>query len=87
VGAAKATDNFKMFGVLYNWPAAMKACPAGWHLPTSDLEWDVLTNLFAPQPGKKLKSVTVWADHGGGDNSSGFSALPGGEVTTSGKHL
>jgi uncharacterized protein (TIGR02145 family) len=41
VAEAKATDNYKMFGVLYNWPAAMTACPSGWHLP-SDAEWTTL---------------------------------------------
>jgi uncharacterized protein (TIGR02145 family) len=40
VDAAKATDNYKTYGVLYNWTAAMAACPAGWHIP-SDAEWTV----------------------------------------------
>ena len=31
-------DNCKMLGKLYNWEAAMVACPPGWHLP-SDEEW------------------------------------------------
>ena len=38
VSAAKATDNYSIYGVLYNWPAAKAACPSGWHLP-SDAEW------------------------------------------------
>lgn len=38
VAAAKATENYQTYGVLYNWPAAMTACPEGWHLP-SDAEW------------------------------------------------
>ena len=47
---AKATDNYKIYGVLYNWPAAMNGattsdtspsgvqgiCPDGWHLPSID---------------------------------------------------
>jgi len=33
-------------GVLYNWPAAMTACPAGWHLP-SDAEWTQLEDYLA----------------------------------------
>ncbi len=50
--AAKATDNYKTYGVLYNWPAAMNGqtgegvqgiCPTGWHLPT-DAEFTTLTN-------------------------------------------
>jgi len=31
VTAAKATYNYSTHGVLYNWPAAMTACPEGWH--------------------------------------------------------
>lgn len=38
---AKASDNYNKYGVLYNWPAASAACPAGWHLP-SDEEWKAL---------------------------------------------
>jgi uncharacterized protein (TIGR02145 family) len=41
VNEAKAASNYTTFGVLYNWVAAMDACPAGWHLPTVD-EWDGL---------------------------------------------
>lgn len=41
VTEAKATDNYKIYGVLYNLPAAMTACPTGWHLP-SDEEWTTL---------------------------------------------
>lgn len=53
--AAKNTENYQKFGVLYNWPAAMNgvtssnivpsgiqgACPSGWHVP-SDNEWLIL---------------------------------------------
>lgn len=35
---AKNTDDFKNYGVLYNWTAANNSCPVGWHLP-SDNEW------------------------------------------------
>ncbi|MCX6225207.1 MAG: T9SS type A sorting domain-containing protein [Bacteroidia bacterium] len=43
-GSARENDNFSNYGVLYNWPAALIACPSGWHLP-SDQEWDWLTNF------------------------------------------
>ena len=46
VNDAKATDNYNTYGVLYNWPAALKGCPAGWHLP-SDAEWTQLENYLA----------------------------------------
>ena len=41
VTAAKGTTNYNKYGVLYNWPAALTACPEGWHLP-SDAEWTQL---------------------------------------------
>ena len=41
VATAKATTNYQTYGVLYNWPAALTACPSGWHLP-SDAEWTQL---------------------------------------------
>jgi len=41
VNEAKATANYTTYGVLYNWPAAMNACPTGWHLP-GDAEWTIL---------------------------------------------
>ena len=44
VGSAKQDENYETYGVLYNWPAALMACPSDWHVP-SDQEWDWLTNL------------------------------------------
>ena len=59
VSAAKATQNYRLYGVLYNWVAAIRepakangvndryrgVCPSGWHIPY-DEEWKVLeTNL------------------------------------------
>lgn len=46
VAGAKASENYATYGVLYNWPAAIKACPDGWHLP-SDGEWEELENYLA----------------------------------------
>ncbi|MDD3944997.1 MAG: FISUMP domain-containing protein [Bacteroidales bacterium] len=43
---AKATDNYNTYGVLYNFPAALTGCPAGWHLP-SDAEWTELETFLA----------------------------------------
>lgn len=34
-----------IFGRLYNWDAAVAACPPGWHLPT-DAEWTELANFL-----------------------------------------
>jgi uncharacterized protein (TIGR02145 family) len=30
---AKATENYTNYGVFYNWPASLSACPDGWYLP------------------------------------------------------
>lgn len=46
VEEAKATENYQTYGVLYNWSAALTACPEGWHLP-SDAEWTQLENYLA----------------------------------------
>jgi len=35
------TEPYSTYGVLYNWPAALTACPDGWHLPSDD-EWKQL---------------------------------------------
>ena len=69
--------NLTTYGRLYNWYAVTDArglCPTGWHVPT-DAEWTALeTHLGgASIAGSKMKTA-AW----GGDNSSGFSALPGG---------
>ncbi len=34
-------ENCELYGRLYTWDDAVKACPGGWHLPT-DLEWQQL---------------------------------------------
>ena len=64
---------------LYTWKAAMKACPAGWHLP-SDKEWEILVNRFGgkDKAGVALKSTSGWKYDGNGTNSSGFNAVPAG---------
>lgn len=45
VREAQATASYRNYGVLYNWPAAMEACPPGWHLPGDD-EWTQLVNYM-----------------------------------------
>lgn len=67
---AKATENYTIYGVLYNWTAAMNGasssatnpsgvqgvCPPGWHLP-SHAEWTQLTDFLGGHgvAGGKLK--------------------------------
>ncbi len=72
VNAAKAQVNYELYGVLYNWPAAMNGdasssanpsgvqgmCPDGWHLPSA-LEWSVLITYLGGDliAGGKLKEI------------------------------
>jgi len=80
VATAKATTNYQTYGVLYNWPAALTACPSGWHLP-SDAEWTTLTTYLGEDAVGKMKEAGTshWTTpNTGATNSSGFTALPGG---------
>ena len=76
-------DDCAKYGRLYGWPAALKACPVGWHLSTNK-EWDTLVDYIGGRrtAGTKLKSTSGWNDYkeksGNGTDEYGFSALPGG---------
>jgi len=83
---ANNPDNGKIYGKLYNWVAVNDPrglAPEGWHVPT-DEEWQILADFLGGEEiaGKKLKSTSGWEKvtdkDGNGDNSSGFTALPGG---------
>jgi uncharacterized protein (TIGR02145 family) len=94
---AMASENYSVYGVLYNWTAASSACPDGWHLP-DDSEWKNLEIYLGMEPedadllkwratgavGSKLKSDSGWDSDGNGNNISGFGALPGGVRNTDG---
>lgn len=69
--------NCLVYGRLYTWEDAVKACPAGWHLP-DNAEWKTLSTGMGGQlaAGRVLKSLTGWRNNGTDD--VGFSALPAG---------
>jgi uncharacterized protein (TIGR02145 family) len=81
--------NKAAYGALYNWYAVnnSKLCPKGWHVP-SDAEWiTLISNLGGDSTlvGGYLKEAgtTHWiTPNTGADNSSGFTALPGGSRYT-----
>jgi uncharacterized protein (TIGR02145 family) len=94
VDEAKATANYKTYGVLYNWVAAGTACPQGWKLP-SDEDWKTLEKFllmsstdaeksswrYSGAVGGKLKekgNAHWWDPNLGATNENGFTALPGG---------
>lgn len=75
-------SNGKKYGKLYNWYAVIdKRCiaPIGWHVPSSK-EWTQLIENIGKNddPGLKLKSTNGWRPLRNGNNSSGFTGLPGG---------
>ncbi len=76
------------YGRIYNWYAATGACPPGWNLPTYN-DWLFLEYFIAGDNpchnfslkwrcspvGERMKTLE-W----GGNNQSGFTALPGGHL-------
>ena len=91
--------NLSAYGRLYNWYAVEDSrglCPSGWHIP-SDGEFIMLelelgmsedeTNGLGwrgTNQGIQLKSNLGWWAGGTGDDSIGFTALPGGNRLPSG---
>jgi uncharacterized protein (TIGR02145 family) len=71
-------ENCQKYGRQYNWAAAKKACPSGWHLPSNN-EWDILVDFAGgDMAGKNLKASSGWNNSGNGTDAYGFAALPGG---------
>ncbi len=97
ITAAKSTENYSTYGVLYNWGAFIGydtasgeangiqgVCPNGWHIPSWS-EWNELFDFVFPLSDLHLKETgtTHWSSTNSGvDNSSGFTALPGGVLKT-----
>ncbi len=68
------------FGALYNWRAVNtgKLCPQGWRVP-SNAEWTAMINsLGNGDLVGKMKDSNWWTAGQEGNNSSRFSARPGG---------
>lgn len=72
------------YGKLYNWYAVTKSlgvCPVNWHVPTTT-EWTTLYTFLSGSTvaGGKLKEAGSlhWASGNIADNSSNFTAIPGG---------
>jgi len=95
---ARSSSSYSDYGALYNWKAALSACPDGWHLP-SDQEWQTLELFLGMsffdtysdggrldgEVGRKMKSKYGWNNNGNGDNSSQFNILPVGVRFDSGE--
>jgi uncharacterized protein (TIGR02145 family) len=77
VEEAKSTSDFELYGVLYNWPAAMNGlednsgdssdvqgvCPQGWHLP-SMAEWHTLVDFVSSDGYKGKEGYALKATKG-----------------------
>ncbi|OFY71942.1 MAG: hypothetical protein A3G23_04840 [Bacteroidetes bacterium RIFCSPLOWO2_12_FULL_37_12] len=78
-------SNVATYGRLYTWYTVTDSrniCPVGWHVP-SDAEWTTLTDYLGSEEisGGKMKEngTSHWNyPNTGANNSSGFTALPGG---------
>lgn len=72
----------EVYGKLYDWEAALKACPDGWHLPAEAEVLALMNKLGGGDVagGKmKEKGTTHWTSpNSKATNSSGFTALPAG---------
>jgi uncharacterized protein (TIGR02145 family) len=82
--------NKNPYGALYNWYTvnSNKLCPTGWHVPSDD-EWATMITYLGGDTlaGGKLKEAGTahWTSpNTSADNSSGFTALPGGSHYTNG---
>jgi uncharacterized protein (TIGR02145 family) len=76
VDIAKASDNYKTYGVLYNWPAAKTVCPIGWRLPATNYAWSILCDYLISNGynydgttidnkiAKSMASLTNWEPSG-----------------------
>ncbi len=79
----KDSANNTLYGKLYNWYAVSspgQLCPTGFHV-ASDSDWIILIDYLGgdQNAGLHLKAKSFWTTYDNSDNSSGFSAMPGGE--------
>ncbi|MDA3928625.1 MAG: FISUMP domain-containing protein [Prolixibacteraceae bacterium] len=86
VDEAKATENYKNLGVLYNYYALESIVPAGWRIPTKE-DWEELATYVGDENGSSSSYDDKWPEIGnllkdnqawGGEysNAYGLSVLP-----------
>jgi len=83
-----STEYCAMYGRFYEWNAAMRACPEGWHLPLLE-EFKTLVDALgdSAMAGSKLKSTSGWLNDLNGTDDYGFTVLPIGGRSASGKYI
>jgi uncharacterized protein (TIGR02145 family) len=84
-------NNVPSYGRLYTWYTITdnrKICPAGWHVPSDNEIITLLDTLGGSSVAggrTKEEGTTHWTSpNTGGDNGSGFTALPGGDRVNTG---
>jgi uncharacterized protein (TIGR02145 family) len=80
-------DQCMVFGRLYTWDAAQKACPAGFRLPTNaDFEslWKAAGGDF--NAGYLIKANYGWSGETNGSDTLKFSAMPAGNMFDDGTY-
>lgn len=60
-----------IWGRLYNWNSAQKACPPDFRIPSVS-DWEKLFQDAGTDPVKKLKASFGWNDNGNGTDEFGF---------------
>ncbi len=76
-----ASEYYDKYGVLYTYGAALKACPIGWHLPTTNdikiLKSFLLYNGDSTD-AVPLRAINEWNDTVPATDRYGYTALPAG---------
>jgi uncharacterized protein (TIGR02145 family) len=75
------------YGALYNWYAVstLKLCPTGWRVPSYSSDFAALGTFLGSNSGGKIKEAGTshWlTPNTGATNSSGFTALPAGQLSS-----
>ena len=80
-------DNCMVYGRLYTWEAAQKACPAGFHLPTNE-EFESLWKAAGGDfnAGYLIKTNYGWSGETNGNDTLKFSAMPAGNMFDDGTY-
>ena len=72
---AKNTERYQLYGALYNWTAAVAACPSGWRLPT-DTDW-MRMEVYLGMSSAEVFDTDKWRGTDEGSKLAGYYYLWG----------
>lgn len=52
-------DNCKKYGRLYTWESAKNACPVGWHLPSDEELWNMISKYGGSDQARIISSAPI----------------------------